>query len=276
MECKEFAEVLEAYLSDELLVETNTQVLQHLEYCRNCREDLAARRQLRQRMRTSVKSSEEFQIDPIFANRLIADLKEVALSEGTRRQFVFGPKILIPLFGAVLIIAVLGIGILNPSLENARNLVSHEPIIDGVTELLAAAVGHHRSCAVEKLKIWEQSQPRRDKEREYAEAVVMPLQENFSREIELLHTDDCLFEGNPFVHIILKDGTRVISVYYAKPGSIPGDTGTAASSILTENQDGFRIAAFRRNLETVLVVSDLSETENLMIARTLLHSRKRA
>jgi hypothetical protein len=276
MECKEFAENIEAYLSDELLVETNTQVLQHLEDCRHCREDIAARRELRQRMRSSVKSSEEFQIDPIFANRLTADLKEAALSESTRRQFVLVPKILIPFFVGVLILAGIGIGLLNPSLEHARNLLSHEPIIDGVTEVLAAAVGHHRSCAVEKLKIWEQSQPGPDKETEYAEAVIIPLQENFSREVELLHTDDCLFEGTPFVHIILKDGTTVISVFYAKPGFNPGDTANAASSILTEKQSGFQIAAFRRNMETVLVVSDLSETENLTIARTLLNARKQA
>src|SRR5687768_11399524 len=112
MECKEFAEIIEAYLSDELLVETNTQVLQHLQDCRHCREDLAARRELRERMRSSVKGSEEFRINPIFANRLIADLREVALGESTLRQFAFGPRILIPLFLGTLIIAILGIGIL--------------------------------------------------------------------------------------------------------------------------------------------------------------------
>src|SRR5688500_8206518 len=75
MECREFAEFLEAYLSDELLVETNTRVFRHLEKCRSCREDLAQKRKLRQQMRSAVIRSEEFQIDPIFANRLTADLK---------------------------------------------------------------------------------------------------------------------------------------------------------------------------------------------------------
>ncbi|RMD51619.1 hypothetical protein D6827_01875, partial [Candidatus Parcubacteria bacterium] len=49
MQCREFREISEAYLSDELLVETNIQVLEHLENCPKCRGEFAAKRRLRQK-----------------------------------------------------------------------------------------------------------------------------------------------------------------------------------------------------------------------------------
>ena len=62
MQCRDFREVADSYLSDELLVETNHDVIAHLETCADCRRELAARRELRTILRTSFAKAEELQI----------------------------------------------------------------------------------------------------------------------------------------------------------------------------------------------------------------------
>ena len=47
MQCRELREIADSYLAEELLVETNHDVLRHLEGCPACREELGARWQLR-------------------------------------------------------------------------------------------------------------------------------------------------------------------------------------------------------------------------------------
>lgn len=279
MECSEFDEISEAYLSDELLVETNIQVFQHLEGCRKCRESFTARRKLRQQMSSSVRYAKEFQLDPVFARRLTAELKEAALFESTRRRSL-APRILIPLFAGALIVGVLGLVVMNLSSTGRLSVVtslSEQPVIEGIAGMFADAIGHHRSCAIQKLRIWEQlalAEPAGDSI--YRETIVRPLQESVSARVKLLHVDDCIFEGNPFAHVILKDGEKVISVFVAKPASAPGDPGDAADTIMSKEESEFQVAAFRKDAQAVFVVSDLSEAENLSFARTLLNAWNRA
>jgi predicted anti-sigma-YlaC factor YlaD len=61
MNCHDFKELSDSYLSDELLVETNHEVIHHLENCTACRQILASRRELRVKLRQSIKTSPEFQ-----------------------------------------------------------------------------------------------------------------------------------------------------------------------------------------------------------------------
>ena len=76
MNCKDFREIADSYLSDELLVETNHDVLRHLENCADCRCELAARRDLRERLREAVHSAPQSRINANFAVKLKNDLRE--------------------------------------------------------------------------------------------------------------------------------------------------------------------------------------------------------
>jgi anti-sigma factor RsiW len=51
MQCREFREIADSYLSNELMVETNPRVIAHLEQCAECRQELKARRELRGKLR---------------------------------------------------------------------------------------------------------------------------------------------------------------------------------------------------------------------------------
>ena len=53
MECREVRELADAFIADELLVETNQEILRHLESCPDCRAEIAARRALRSRLKSA-------------------------------------------------------------------------------------------------------------------------------------------------------------------------------------------------------------------------------
>src|SRR5262245_24724224 len=70
MECRRFRDIADSYLSEELLVETNHEVLRHLESCPTCRAELAARRQVRRVLRSAFARSEALQPSADLAERV--------------------------------------------------------------------------------------------------------------------------------------------------------------------------------------------------------------
>src|SRR5688572_15180015 len=76
MQCRDFREVADSYLSDELLVETNHDMIAHLEACSECRRELAARREVRTTLRAAFTKAEELQIQDQFAERVRERLRD--------------------------------------------------------------------------------------------------------------------------------------------------------------------------------------------------------
>jgi anti-sigma factor RsiW len=53
MQCRDVRELADSFLSEQLLVETNHELLRHLETCPDCRADIAVRRAIRDRLRAA-------------------------------------------------------------------------------------------------------------------------------------------------------------------------------------------------------------------------------
>ena len=85
MQCREFREIADSYLGDELIVETNHEVIAHLEQCAGCRRELAGRRELRNQLREAFIKAPENQMRPEFGERLSTHLHGYAL--GKRAPF---------------------------------------------------------------------------------------------------------------------------------------------------------------------------------------------
>ncbi len=270
MQCREFRDISEAYLSDQLLVETNLQVFGHMENCPKCREEFAGRRELRRKLRSAVKNASEFQIDPVFSKRLTADIKEKALYQSAWRKFFFAPKLLIPVMASLLVAAALGFVFLSSPNKPSEILQAQRGITQGLIEISLKAVGDHEDCALEKLQMWKAMSKRDYAEKAvYTEKVVKPLQANFSEQIEMLHAHDCIFEGKRFTHVILRKSTHIVSVFFDKSDVMPEADNSSNASIISEKENGFQVASFQKNSQAIFVVSDMSETENLNVARTL-------
>jgi hypothetical protein len=177
-----------------------------------------------------------------------------------------------------LIIGLLGLRALDPSYSRIRDLLgslSEKPVIEGVAEILTGVVGHHRSCAIQKLNIWEQAvQKNPSADPPYRDKILIPLS-SVSDQVRLLHTDDCIFEGKLFVHVILKDGESVVSVFFEKTDHESDSSGDPVDTIVSKETNGFQVASFRKRSQMVVVISDSSEVQNLTFARSLLEGWNR-
>lgn len=270
MQCREFREISEAYLSDELLVETNIQVFRHLENCFKCREDFAAKRNLRQRMREAVKGADEFQINPVFARRLTENLRQTALHESFWRKLIFVPKFLIPVMASLVLVALLGFLTISLMKKTDNFTVSSESFTKGLTQISLLAVGNHKDCALEKMQMWEQMSKHDYAEKVvYTEKIAKPLQAKFDGNIEMMHAHDCLYQGKQFTHVILRKDSQIVSVFVDKTDILPNTDDSTTAKIICEKENGLQVASFQKNNRAIFVISDMSETENLSIARTL-------
>ena len=105
MNCRDFSDIADTYLSDELLVETNHDFLRHLESCPDCRRELSMRREIRGRVASAVLNADESQIDSVFANKLKTGLRESSVST----QSIWEAwRFAVPVFAALLIAMSVG------------------------------------------------------------------------------------------------------------------------------------------------------------------------
>ena len=80
MECREFCEIADSYLSDELTVECNHDAISHFEKCANCRDELSARRAVRAKLREAFIRSRDNRMRPEFVNDLSLRLRAAAIA----------------------------------------------------------------------------------------------------------------------------------------------------------------------------------------------------
>lgn len=248
MNCREFDEIADSYLSDELLVETNHELIRHLENCDGCRNDLAQRRELRARLRSAVRSSSE--IDPAFARRVRSQIHDMGTPVSSRS---YVPAFA---FGAMLIVGLLGLVIyFQPSL--LPSLQSTNPKFN-LSAALHDAIGNHEHCGLKHA-----GNPAKEISADYAS-----LKSGFAN-LEFVEEHDCNFNGKNYSHTIFRNGKNIISILRSATGP-GGESGVIVSTSL----DSYQIAEFESGNHAVFVISDLTETENLQFARMILNKER--
>src|SRR5688572_20273243 len=129
MQCREVHDLADSFLSEQLLVETNHEVLRHLEGCPECRAELESRRALRAAIQRAFMNAETLRMRAGFARDITASLR--ALGRGAGR---FSRVWRIAAAAAVMAIAA------------AAGLF----LLFGADHAIARdAVGDHLNCAVE-------------------------------------------------------------------------------------------------------------------------------
>lgn len=305
MQCRDFREVADSYLSDELLVETNHDVIAHLEACADCRRELAARRELRSTLRASFAHAEELRMREEFAARLRTQLRATAM--GTATSPATRSRAWLAIAACLLVAATFGLvamwqrqRVRTPSPQIAGDLPNSNDagakptaapprsadtggevnvVLAGLSE---AAVGDHRDCAV-KFRLPEEPIDLEEAGRKYdraylglTKAVRTRGDESFN-DVELIEAHSCDFEGHRFAHIVFRHRGRLVSLLVTR---LERPSGSPAKQAPTENDPrgqviacsqvgGYQTSCFQTARHAVFVVSDLSEAENLALARRL-------
>ena len=266
MKCQDFREVIDSYLSDELLTETNHDVLRHLEVCAECRREIQIRRGLLAQIRSAVKNSPQFQIREEFSRNLRARLKQSAAPKN-----VFWTSRNSWLALAAMLILTVGLSIwfvrnqTAPSAEITQKTENPQPVF-----LEDAALGDHQNCAV-KYNLAEEPVEIDLASAKYAnlrQTILLPLQ-NAADRYEFLKSHTCKYDGHLFTHIVFRHQGKTVSVLLT---DLQNYQSLKDEEIVKLAASGYQLARFDAENKAFFVVSDLPQTENLATAEILINS----
>jgi hypothetical protein len=286
MECRRFRDIADSYLAEELLVETNHEVLRHLETCPTCRAELAARRQARRVLRSAFARAEELQPagdlrDRVkrFALTRAAEV-ELATARDAERDIELRPgrlqRWLRPFRWmvektwsggagrrwAVATVLLLTAGAGGAIVSQAWGPFSDEliatrsptgtPTGRALMEVAPFAAGDHRECALQgRPESWvalDEASRRFDPV--YAGlADVVRRDRTTTKRINIADVVDghsCVFQGRRFGHVMLKHSGRLVSVLVTNFSVAQKTTGLAR---LTGRDGTRRVAACSQNAD---------------------------
>lgn len=284
MDCREFRTLIDSFISDELLVETNHEVLSHLETCEECTNELAERQTLLLRIRQTVRGAEEMKMDPAFATRVTAELRAAASQPNFWERFVVNIRALnFRMLSAGLACALLlTLGGLVWIYRSDDRSKKDGPISDlaqairvSWQQLSAAAIDDHENCAVEynlkekPISLDEAAKQfgayNKDIDDVIASALTANGAVNNANAMQFLEAHSCVHDGRRFAHIVYRQNGRLVS-FLVTDTDLPADNDVAQTAII----DGVMSAAgFRVGRHAVFVVSDLLSDDNVAIAKTV-------
>jgi anti-sigma factor RsiW len=280
MDCRNFKDLLDSYLSGELAVETNHACLRHAEQCSPCRAEMGARRNLRDKLREVGRRtllSEEVQVS--LRARLQAEATQQAEvvppfppRPATEGRWSFS-KFTFPL--ALTAALLLTVGLLSLYLGQGRG--QHPAQSYAGFELSQAvmdeAAGDHRTCAshfagaqaAAITPAWM-----KEKYPAYAQLAETAAKESKGLQLNAVHV--CSFKQRKFGHLVYSQGDKLISLLVTprdeqalRAGKLLADDGLAAG-LQHVLSNPYQVSAYQTAKYVVLVVSEFSETENKAFA----------
>lgn len=255
MECRDVRELADSFLAEELLTETNHEILRHLDTCPACREDLAARRALRVAVQRAFRNARDFGPSDDFMARLRTTLQDASRTVPARRRIRFHAWW--ALAATVLLVVALGVA------YRGRDWIA-------TTGALArAAVGDHLNCALH-FRLAEKPISLEEAARRYdvAYRVLETLPPNDvitgAGTARVLERHSCVYGGRRFAHIVLDyRGTRVSLLVTAVDGSgplaLPGEGLPHVSS--PGRVDDMSVVSFRTSRHVVFLVGDVAQAD---------------
>jgi anti-sigma factor (TIGR02949 family) len=264
-QCERIRRHLDAYLSNELLVETTSEILRHMETCEACTRELETRTRVRdfvRRAATNLMPPEELRLS---IQRRLRETQPGLW--GGSRQLNWAVAL------AGIVVIVLG-GIVTR--EWVRVLRGRR-IVAGA---LALGVSDHVQCAIKGHNYPEVANPpdvlRKKLGPQYA-ALLEVVHQNLPG-FEILEAHICSIPGSSrkYVHFITRGRGTILSVILTKNdgAQLPGGGAFRSAAVghlnlYQAHQQGMNVAGFESQGYLGFVVSDLDTNTTLQIANQL-------
>jgi hypothetical protein len=247
MECRDVRELADSFLSEQLLVETNHEVVRHLETCPDCRSEIAVRRVLRDKLRAALAGAEELRPRPDFAAELSAKLRPP--------QVVMSRRSLLQSWWALAAGIVLAAG--------GGLLVRDSRMRSRLTALAREAAGDHQNCAV-KFNLAERpirlDEAGRRYGAPYAALATFELPA-LDGPLEALDRHACVYQGRRFGHVVFRYNGALVSLLVT-------DGAPPAAAELEPREGEFEVASLPAGRFLGFVVADLDRLQVLRLAQT--------
>jgi anti-sigma factor (TIGR02949 family) len=266
--CRKTLARLDSYLDNELLTESNLDLLEHFRRCTACTREADARRAVRTRLKTAVR---EVRAPAGLEDRVRERLR------GTRRPATTH-------FNLMGIAAALAVCF--GSWVAIRSAAVHRPVITQeayfanlstrVATILRVGLGDHFHCALIRQRLKPVAGTV-----EKLPAALKPLlpivREHVPPELLLSVAHECRYQGRGFVHLTFKNDRNVLSLVIARKQD--GEALRMADLLPALSQSGipmyaagadrYQVAAFESSEYLVYTVSDLSREANLDVLASL-------
>ena len=271
-QCERIRRQLDAYLSNELLVETTSDVLRHLESCEACSQEL----ETRVRIRDALRKASASQIPPEELRRSIQRRlrdAQAGFGSGSRR-----------LTWAVALAGLVVIILAGIATERWIRVLEGRRIVAAV---LSLGVSDHIQCAIKGHNYPDIANPpellHQKLGPQYAGALEV-VQQNLP-EFEVLEAHICSVQGSPrkYVHFIARGHGTILSVIVTRrereqlPQRVLFQSQVAGTVNLYEaHLEGMNVAGFESKAYLGFVVSDLDRNTIGQIASQLAPPLKAA
>ena len=261
-QCERIGRQLDAYLSNELLVETTSEVLRHLEKCEACSGELGSR----VRVREALQRAAARQIPPEYLRKAIHQRLRSA-----QTAFFGGFRVMAWAVALVSLALVVVGGQQWLRFQRGRQLIA---------SVLTLGVSDHLHCAIRAHNYPEVANPldqlRKKLGPEYAG--LLPVVQEKLPAFQLLEAHICRVPGSPrkYVHFIARGQGTILSVILTQregeslpagrflAAGAPGSVGLYKASL-----EGTSVAGFETNDYFGFVVSDLGQNAMLQLAAGL-------
>jgi hypothetical protein len=260
MECREIRRLADAFVTDQVSVETAEAVVAHLERCAACREEIDGLRRLRAATRSAFDGAPTLQPRPGFAEELASRTRSAAAETRPPRWNRRG-------WLAAAASALLGI---------AAGWGWREWSTARLPALLRAAAGDHRNCAL-KFALEEPPISLEEAARRFGVAHgrlrnVEPSPSALAGgTISVVDRHSCVFDGLRFSHLVLRYKGSLVSVL------VTADAGRDIGTTVTGEPatEGLQVATIG-NANSAFVVSSLSAEDVLEVGRAMAGPLARA
>lgn len=259
MQCRDARELLDSFIGEELLVETNHELLRHLATCPDCSAELEGRRRVRSGLKDAFNRSGELQVRSQFVDGLTTRLR-VSARPSARRQWQNRG---FAIAASLLVLAGVGAYVVRARLSDVTRL----------------AGGDHQNCAVkfalpEKPISLEEAAKRFDPA--YAQLRTTPPDtvRTAAGTLRIADRHSCVFGGRRFGHVVFRLDDHLVSVLMTSDeGASPQADGRQLAWLPRMN--GLGMASMRTTGHVVYIVSDLQDADFRTVAEALAQPASR-
>ena len=272
--CEKTRKLLDAYVSNELLIETNQDVARHLAGCPACTSEVEARTQLRTRMRSAVKAQT---VPPDLQVRI---RQRIGAAES--KSWVFAGWTRWAVAAAACLAISTGVWLNRPyeKMPDRADRPGQKNYIQKISTPLAAVLrvglGDHVHCAIYRKPPAPQpvEQMEADLGPEYKDLLPV-VRDQIPAGFRIIMAHQCSFAGRKFVHFTMEKDGALLSLVIARKQEGETLEGLSAAAkagtveIFQSRADRYQVAGFDAGNFFVYVVSDLRSKANLEVAEQL-------
>ncbi|HEX8091524.1 MAG TPA: zf-HC2 domain-containing protein [Blastocatellia bacterium] len=264
--CEKIRSYLDSYLNDELLVETNHEILKHIGSCADCVQALDNRRRVKSLLQAAVRRDAA---RPALRERIQKDIRKRGGWELPRLRWAIAAVAVVLMAGAWGMIRSL-----NSRAALPPPAVALTPLGQS-TEVLKIGLRDHAVCAIrhnQAARRFTPEQMAKEMGDDYA-GLVPVVGEKVPAGYEIVVAHKCHVNEREFIHLILTNRAEVLSLTLTKRGgeAFPQDAVAAVLEatgvrLYESRLENYEVAGFETKDYFGFLVSSLGRENNLRIA----------